>query len=203
MKQVAAIILAAGQSSRFRVGPENSKVLVSLNDRPLVRHVAEAALASRARPVFIVTGEAHQKIEAVLTGLNIRFLRNPNPAIGLSQSLKIGIKALADDVEGAIILLADMPYVTAEIIDELLGAFDTAPAGTKAVIPVHAGGRGNPVLLGKDIFGFVRDIEGDRGACSVLEAQDQGIFELPIDDPAIEIDIDTPEMLLRSRDSAQ
>lgn len=203
MKQVPAIILAAGQSRRFGVGPKDSKILALLKDRPLVRHVAEAALASGARPVFIVTGEAQQKIETVLTGLDIRVLHNPDPAAGLSQSLKIGLDAVGDDADGAIILLADMPYVTAKIINKLLDAFDTAPAGTKAVIPVHAGRRGNPVLLGKDIFEAVREIGNDRGARSVLEALDQGILELPIDDPAIEIDIDTPEMLVRSRDSAR
>ncbi|TAL82492.1 MAG: nucleotidyltransferase family protein, partial [Beijerinckiaceae bacterium] len=143
------------------------------------------------------------KIEAALAGLDVLFLHNPAPAAGLSQSLRIGLDAVGDDADGAIILLADMPRVTAKIIDELLGAFDSAPAGTKAVIPVHAGRRGNPVLLGKDIFEAVREAKGDRGARSVLERLDQGILELPIDDPAIEIDIDTPEMLVRCRDSAR
>ncbi len=203
MKQIPAIILAAGQSRRFGAAPQDSKVLALLNDQPLVRHVAEAAVASRASPVFVIAGHARQKIEAALAGLDVLFLHNPAPAAGLSQSLRIGLDAVGDDADGAIILLADMPRVTAKIIDELLGAFDSAPAGTKAVIPVHAGRRGNPVLLGKDIFEAVREAKGDRGARSVLERLDQGILELPIDDPAIEIDIDTPEMLVRCRDSAR
>lgn len=196
MKKVAAIILAAGQSRRFGTDSEDSKVLALLKGRPLVRHVAEAALASRARSVFIIAGEAHRKIEAALAGLEVQVLRNPEPAAGLSQSLRIGLDAVGHDTDGAIILLADMPCVTATIIGRLLDAFDTAPAETKAVIPVRAGRRGNPVLLGRDIFEVVRRIEGDHGARGLLHELDR-IVEVPIDDPAIEIDIDTPEMLAR------
>ena len=197
VKQVAAIILAAGQSRRFGLDSEDSKVLALLKGRPLVRHVAEAAMASRAHPVFVIAGHAHQKIEAAVADLGVHVLRSPDPAAGLSQSLKVGLASVSNDADGAVILLADMPCVTAGIIDQLLDAFDTAPAGTRAVIPVRAGRRGNPVLLGKDIFEGVREIEGDRGARGLLESLEHGILEISIDDPAIGIDIDTPEMLVR------
>lgn len=198
MKQVAAIILAAGQSRRFGSGPQDSKVLASLEDRPLVLHVAKAALASCARPVIVVTGHARGKIEAALAGLDVHFVHNPAPAVGLSRSLKIGLEALADDAAGAVILLADMPYVTAGLIDKLLDAFEIAPAATHAIVPVHAGHRGNPVLLGKDIFDSARGIEVDRGARMLLDTLNHGLMELPVDDPAVGIDIDTPDMLRRA-----
>lgn len=195
MRKVAAIILAAGQSHRFGTGPDDSKVLAMLDGAPLIRHVAEAALASQAHPIFVVTGHAGQRILAALSDLDVQFIHNPDPAAGLSQSLKLGLDHLTEHVSGAVILLADMPYVTAHLIDRLLTAFETAPAETFAVVPTHAGRRGNPVLLGKDIFAPVKAIKGDHGARSVIDALTHGVIDLFIDDQAIEIDVDTPEML--------
>jgi molybdenum cofactor cytidylyltransferase len=203
VKQVAAIILAAGESRRFGSSAQESKVLALLEGRPLVLHVARAALASHARPVIVVMGHARPKIEAALAGLDVHFVYNPAPAAGLSRSLKIGLDALGDEAEGALVLLADMPYVTAKLIDKLLDAFETAPAGTQAIVPVDGGRRGNPVLLGKDIFATVKEIEGDRGARALLDTLGQGVIELPIDDPAIGIDIDTPNMLPRAANDGQ
>ncbi len=195
MKQVGAIILAAGQARRFGTGPEDTKVLALLDGVPLIRHVAEAALGSQAGPIIVVTGHAGQRVEAALADLDIQFVHNPDPAAGLSQSLKLGLDHLPGHVSGAIILLADMPYVSAQLIDRLLAAFELAPAEALAIVPVRAGRRGNPVLLGKDIFAAVKEIEGDRGARSLLDALEHGIIEVPIDDQAIDIDVDTPEML--------
>ena len=195
MGKVAAIILGAGLSRRFGTGPEDSKILAMLDGSPLIRHVAEAALASQARPIWVVTGHADQKIRAALSGLDLRFIHNPKPETGLSQSLALGLDQFADEVAGTLILLADMPYVTGQLIDRLLAAFDTAPAETFAVMPVHAGRRGNPVLLGKAIFAAVKSIKGDHGARSIVDALEHGVIEVPIDDRSIEIDIDTSDML--------
>jgi CTP:molybdopterin cytidylyltransferase MocA len=66
LSEIAAIILAAGLSSRFEAGPEETKLVVPLCGKPLVRHAAEAALASRARPILVVTGHATSQVEAAL-----------------------------------------------------------------------------------------------------------------------------------------
>lgn len=195
MSKIGAIILAAGQARRFGAGPEDTKVLALLDGVPLIRYVARAALGSQAGPIIVVTGHAGQRVEAALADLDIQFVHNPDPAAGLSQSLKLGLDHLPGHVLGAIILLADMPYVSAQLIDRLLAAFESAPAEALAIVPVRAGRRGNPVLLGKHIFAAVKEIEGDRGARSLLDALEYGIIEVPIDDQAIDIDVDTPEML--------
>ncbi|QXX76238.1 NTP transferase domain-containing protein [Methylovirgula sp. HY1] len=195
MGKVAAIILAAGLSRRFGTDPDDSKVLAMLDGIPLIRHVAEAASASQARPICVVTGRADPKVQVALAGLDLRCIHNPKPEAGLSQSLALGLDYLATDISGALILLADMPYISAPLIDRLIAAFETAPAETFAVVPIHAGRRGNPVLLGKGIFAAVKAIEGDRGARGIIDAMDHGIVEISIDDRSIEIDIDTPDML--------
>ncbi len=192
---IAAIILAAGIARRFGAATEESKVLAPLAGKPLICHVAEAAAASQADPIIAVLGPAAEKVEAALAGLAATCLRNEDPAAGLSRSLALGLAAVPDHCAGALILLADMPRVSAEIIDRLLGAFRAAPEAPRAVVPVRAGRRGNPVLLGRAIFADAMKLEGDWGARSLVEARSDGIIACPIDDAAIEIDIDTKEAL--------
>ncbi len=197
MKIIASIILAAGRARRFGTGPGDSKVLAQLESKALVRHVAEAALNSKAKPVFVVTGQAADQVEAVLEDLDVRFVRNPDPDAGLSQSLAAGLRALPADISGVVVLLADMPFVGAGLIDQLVAAFVSAPKELQAVVPVHAAMRGNPVLLGRTIFARALSIEGDRGARSLLDAPGVDVLEHPVDDEAVSIDIDTREMLDR------
>jgi len=194
---VAAIILAAGRARRFQVGPDDSKLLATLAGKALVRHVAEAALHSRARPIFVVTGHAADKVEAALEGLDLTLVHNPDPDAGLSQSLALGLKSLPRETSGAIVLLADMPLVSADLIDRLIAAFASAANEPQAVVPVHAGRRGNPVLLGRNIFPEALVITGDRGARALLDAPGTAIIECPIDDEAVMIDIDTQDALAK------
>src|ERR1700733_12170429 len=133
MKTIASIILAAGRARRFGAGPDDSKVLAQLEGKALVRHVAESALNSMAKPVFVVTGQAADRVEAVLEDLDVRFVHNPDPDAGLSQSLAAGLRALPADISGAVILLADMPYVGAALIDQLVAVFAAAPKEPQAV----------------------------------------------------------------------
>ena len=127
--RVAAIVLAAGQGRRMG-GP--NKLAATIRGRPLVRIAAEAAVASRATPVVVVTGHEPEKVRAALDGLDVSFVHNPDHADGLSTSLRRGIAALPDDVDGAVVLLADMPGVDATVVDRLISAFDPA-SGTLIV----------------------------------------------------------------------
>jgi molybdenum cofactor cytidylyltransferase len=191
MRKVGAIILAAGQSTRFGEGPEGTKLAAKLDGKPLIRHVADAALASCARPVCLVTGYAAEKILSILAGMDLNFVHNDAYAAGLSSSLKIGIAALPPDVRGAVILLADMPLVTSEVIGQLIACFEAAPIEPEAVVPVRDGRHGNPVLIGRGLFPEIAKLGGDRGAGGLLKQAGRHILECPIDNAAIEIDVDT------------
>jgi molybdenum cofactor cytidylyltransferase len=116
MADIAAILLAAGQATRFEAGPDDTKLAADFKGKPLVVHAAAAALASRADPLIAVTGHAAEKVFSALAGLDFVAVHNPAFAQGLSTSLKAGIAALPLEVRGAVILLADMPFVTAELI---------------------------------------------------------------------------------------
>ena len=73
MTRVGAIVLAAGQSSRFRAGggPDLTKLVAKLDGKPIVRRVVEAALATKARPVVVVTGYARESVEAAVADLDV------------------------------------------------------------------------------------------------------------------------------------
>src|SRR4051812_4976596 len=113
---VVCIVLAAGRSTRM--GAAN-KLSADVGGKPMVRHAVEAALASAASPVLVVTGHQAEEVRAALTGLAVRFVHNRDYAAGLASSLKAGIGALPEGAVGALVLLGDMPQITAADLDRL------------------------------------------------------------------------------------
>ncbi len=106
-RNVAAIILAAGRSTRMG----------GLGGKTLVRIVTEQALASKARGVIVVTGHQAEQVEKALQGLKVKFVRNPDFAEGLASSVKAGVAAVPENADGAVICLGDMPLISAHLID--------------------------------------------------------------------------------------
>ncbi|WP_457795692.1 nucleotidyltransferase family protein [Methylocystis sp. S23] len=189
---IAAVILAAGRGARF--GAERNKLLARIDGQPLVRRVALAALASRAKKTIVVAGHARGAIEAALAGLPVRFAYNPDFASGLASSLRAGL-ATAIEADGALVLLGDMPGVSPLVIDALIAAFERSP-GAAAVVPTCGGRRGNPVLLARAIFPRIAMLGGDEGARKLLRSI-EGVVELPLEDDAVLADVDTPADLAR------
>jgi molybdenum cofactor cytidylyltransferase len=188
---VAALVLAAGRSTRMG-GP--NKLLAELAGKPLVRIAAEAALASRARPVIVVTGHQRERVEAALEGLPVRFVHNPDFADGLSTSLKAGIAALPEDVAGAVVCLGDMPQISGPLIDELAGALDPE-RGALIAVPTFEGKRGNPVLWSRRFFPELAALQGDVGARHLIGTYRDAVVEVPVTSAGVFFDIDTPDAL--------
>jgi len=190
-RNIAALVLAAGRSSRMG-GP--NKLLAEIGGRPLVRIVAEEALASRARPVIVVTGHQRERVEAALAGLPVTFVHNPNFADGLGTSLKVGIAALPMETDGVIVCLGDMPQVDAPMIDRLIGALD-ADKGALIAVPTIDGQRGNPVAWSRRFFPDLMAVEGDIGARNLIGRYGEAVTEVPLSGKGALTDIDTPEAL--------
>jgi molybdenum cofactor cytidylyltransferase len=169
-----------------------NKLLAEIGGRPLVRIAAEQALASRAGPVIVVTGHQRDKVEAALQGLDVRTVHNPNFAEGLSTSVKTGLAAVPETADGAIVCLADMPQVTAPLIDKLVGAFDPE-RGALVVIPTIDGKRGNPVVWARRFFPELMGLDGDVGARHLIGRYPEAVAEVALTDTAALVDVDTPE----------
>jgi molybdenum cofactor cytidylyltransferase len=198
---VAALILAAGRSTRFAGDqPGATKLIAELHGKPLVRHVADAALASKARPVIVVTGHARERVQEALAGLPLQFVHNKDYASGLASSLRVGMAAVPNEAAGAVVLLGDMPLVTATLIDQLVRRFEeNSDAG--AIVPITEGRRGNPVLLARALFPAVAKLTADEGARRLLQDAAIHVIETAIEGEAASVDIDTPDALERLRKS--
>jgi molybdenum cofactor cytidylyltransferase len=194
-RHVAAIILAAGRSTRMG-GP--NKLLAELGGKPLVRLVTEQALASKAKGVIVVTGHQAGLVEKALAGLDVKFVRNPDFAQGLATSVKAGVAAVGDDADGAVICLGDMPMISAPLIDHLIEAF--APdRGNLIAVPVSDGRRGNPVLWSRRFFSELMTLDGDIGARHLIAKHPEAVAEVPVEGFGAFLDIDTPQALEAAR----
>lgn len=190
-KSVAVLILAAGQSRRM--GKEN-KLLAEIDGKAMLRHTAETALKSKAAAVFGVTGHEKEKVEALFSNLGITSFHNPDYAQGLSSSLKTGFRALADDYDGVVICLGDMPLVGASLFNALIDAFDSEE-GRAIIVPTFRGKRGNPVLIGSQYKSEILTLTGDIGAKGLIAENESHVFNVEADKDSIFTDIDTPEAL--------
>ncbi len=188
--KVGAIVLAAGLSSRMG----RNKLLEPLHGKALIRHVAEAAAATSASPIIVVTGNGASNVESTLRDLSVSFVNNPDFSKGLSSSLKCGLNALPDDCDAAVVLLGDMPTVGPGLVDKLIAAFN--PEEERAICVATRGGRrGNPVLWARRFFPEILALEGDVGAKHLMSAYPELVCEVEAEDDAPLTDIDTPEAL--------
>lgn len=191
--EVAGIVMAAGQSKRF--GAEN-KLLQPVDGRPMVRIVAETALAAGLSPVVVVTGHDADAVRGACHALPVTFAHNPAYADGMAGSLKAGVEALPEAASGAVVLLGDMPRVGAGLVSVLLDRFKAQPEAA-AVVPSVAGRRGNPVLLARRLFGQVTQLSGDAGARRLIDQHDEAVLAVETDEAGVLLDVDTPDALAR------
>ncbi|GIF09313.1 nucleotidyltransferase family protein [Actinoplanes siamensis] len=180
----AGVVLAAGAGRRFGM----PKALVPYRDRILVQHAARTLRDAGCRRIVVVLGARAEEVVKVAPDLPETVI-NPEWATGLGSSLRAGLASLAADasVDAAVILLVDMPGVTAGAVRRI-----TAHAARDALVTGgYQGRRGHPVLLGREHWaGAAASATGDRGARDYLRAHEVLVVE--IGDIADDTDLDHP-----------
>jgi molybdenum cofactor cytidylyltransferase len=185
---VAAIILAAGCSRRM--GAQN-KLLLPIQGVPIISHVVKAVLASRVEQVIVVLGHDAKEIRRLLPATRVTCVFNPEYKTGMASSLRYGLRAVAEEMDSAMIVLGDMPFVSSAQLDRLIAQFGLDP-GLDIMVPVSKGRRGNPVLWGRRYFNEIQELQGDTGARELLLDYAANVSSVEVNDTAIFLDIDTP-----------
>lgn len=202
-KRTAAVILAAGSSSRM--GGGRHKLLLPLHDRPVLAHVLDATLASSARPIVLVLGHQADTVRAKIASYtlypDIILIENPDYLQGMSTSMRLGVQILIDydykkgeevgAVDSALILLGDQPLITPQTIDSLISTYRTR--GKRIVAPAYGGKRGSPVLFDSSLFPELMEVTGDEGGRSVLERHRPEVEVVEMGNAMANYDVDTWE----------
>ncbi|NRP74205.1 Molybdenum cofactor cytidylyltransferase [Ensifer psoraleae] len=187
------VVLAAGRASRMGVSGGH-KLLAEFDGVPLVRRSVETAMAADAGKVVVVTGYREADIRAALDGLSVTLVSNPDYSVGMASSLVAGVTALGTEAGGVLVMLADMPGVTADHLCKMIEVFDNE--GRQAVVrAVSEGQRGNPVILPRETFAAVRQLVGDVGARHIVERCGLPVVDVELGEAA-RIDLDTPEAII-------
>ena len=186
--KVAAIVLAAGRSSRMG----RNKLLLDLDGRSIIAHVVAQAKAAGLSEIVVVTGHQAGKVKAALADTAAHLVEARDYASGMAASLKTGLKALSPSVDAALILLGDMPLVSPDLIRAILAAYNPLE-GRAIVLPVADGKRGNPALFDRRFFAEMLALEGDVGARPIVAGNAEWVAEVPAPAREIFVDVDTPD----------
>jgi CTP:molybdopterin cytidylyltransferase MocA len=186
---VAGLILAAGGSRRFG----RPKLLAPLRGRPLISYALNVAGRARATGLLsdlrVVVAAGDHSVEALARDVGAVPVVNPSPERGLSGSLRLGLAAL--EADAALVLLADQPLVSLDVVAVLVAAWHERLG--VLIRPRYAQSPdepGHPVLVARSLWPSTDQLEGDVGVGRLLPAGADGVAL--IDVPGSNPDVDTP-----------
>ncbi|MCU0325260.1 MAG: nucleotidyltransferase family protein [Spirosomaceae bacterium] len=163
---VAIIILAAGAASRMG----QPKQLLPVKGRSLIKYITEIAMDTPCYPITVVLGANRQLIRGELDKMPITVIDNPKWEDGMATSIKMGLIGsymTAKEIEAAIFLTVDMPYISSELINQLIDKAVQNP-DSRIIASKYDGQIGIPVLFKRSIFNDLLDLNGEQGAKKVI-----------------------------------
>lgn len=172
--RVAAIVLAAGTSSRM--GGGRNKLLLDFEGQSLLRRSVRRVIDAGLDPVIVVLGHEADLTRRELEGLPCSTVVNPAYAQGgVHLSLRTGIAALPDTADATVVLLADMPFVTTDMLTTLVRRFrDTA---APLVVSQYGEIQAPPTLYTRPLFAELAIAEGPGcGKAVVRRHRDEAVF---------------------------
>ena len=183
--KLGCVIMAAGESRRFG----ENKLLQTFGGVPLYERAFRAVPTEIFHRVCVVTGYA--PIAAMAEGLGFSVICNPDPELGVSRTIRLGLEPL-QDCDGVVFMTADQPLLTDATLKKLADAFAQHPTGIIAA--AHNERRGNPCLFPRDLFGDLLALQGDTGGSRVIRAYPDRLHLVEVPNREL-ADCDTAELL--------
>ena len=178
----AAVILAAGESTRFG----SPKILLEWEGEPLIHYLCRKTIEIGLSPVCLILGAYIKKTREIVNDLPVEVIINSRWQDGMSQSFKCGVTGLPVNCHGALMILADQPYLDNHLISTLISA-----TAADVVIPTYKGEKGHPVLWRKKAFSQIQKLKPHQPPREALKNINVKYVEW--ENPLILKDIDTAE----------
>jgi molybdenum cofactor cytidylyltransferase len=194
MPSFSGVILAAGESSRMG----RDKALLpwppAAARSTLLSGMIEL-LQARSELVFVVAGKNADSLRPVVDAAAGYLIVNRHPERGQFSSLQVGLQEVLNrGRDAAIVALVDRPPAQPNTLARLCEAFhDAYESGTWAIVPEHGGRHGHPILIGREMIEAFLRAPADSTARDVEHSLQAHIQYLPVDDPNVVANLDTPE----------
>ena len=182
MRNVGAVILAAGGSSRLG----QPKQLLIFRGETLVRRAVRAAVEAHCAPVVVVVGEAGAAIRNEVRATPAVVVENPEWRRGLGTSIRCGLRACADPIEAVVLLACDQPLVDSTIVAALIAEHERS--GKPIVASRYANTVGIPAFFDRSCFESLLALPDDSGAKSLIAARPNDVASIAFEEGAIDID---------------
>lgn len=182
-----AIVLAAGESRRMGM----PKPLLRFGGATFLDQILSVLRYSRVEGATVVLGAQAQTIRASVDLSEVEVVVNEDYLQGQLSSLVKGLKSLPVGADATLLCLVDHPFITTEVVDQIVGAFDETHE--PIVVPVFDGKRGHPALFAQSLFGELAIAPEDQGARYVVSSNEDKVLEVNVHDRAVVMAIDTPQ----------
>ena len=189
--RIGAVLLAAGEGARMG---GVAKALIRLQGVPLIRRHLVALSGAGVDEVVVVTGHAHEAVQAQIAGFPVTLAHNADYAQGQQTSVRVGLTALSGPFDLVLICLVDQPLIGAEDLTELIGAFKRR-AGGNILQPMVDGQPGNPVLIDDKARALVLASEAHLGCRQLMDRQPELVYAYPSANRRFVTDLDTEQDL--------
>jgi CTP:molybdopterin cytidylyltransferase MocA len=193
--RIGAIILAAGSSTRMG----EFKPLLSIGPRTLLGHTVSLFQESGIEDIAVVTGHQSRDLIQELDRYPCRSVLNANFSDGMLSSVQVGVETLDTAIDAFFLLPVDIPLVRRHTIHKLLEAMDQDPHAL-VFYPEYQTRRGHPPLIRRDLAAAILSSDVQGGLRALLRKYRQKSRNVPVDDPFILLDADTPEDLAFLKD---
>lgn len=185
---IGIVILAAGASTRMG----RPKQLLPYQGQSLLAHTVKAAVASVCKPAIVIVGAHAEQIVQEVSHFPVQVIENQQWSEGIGSSIRTGIKALnafPEEVEAAVLALCDQPFISSQVINEIVEAYSLT--GKPIVAAEYSGTLGVPALFSRPFFSELMTLESTGGAKQIIAKHTNDVFRVPFAKGAI--DIDTPK----------